>query len=415
MLTSKKDFSSHSAIPHCEVLSLSKTNSCRKITVTPFQNIFLHNSCRVSSSFEFIMRVFSSNEFVCCRHKTVNGVPRNLLCSQASVLKGFSCKNKRTSERDAAIMAAFTPASKNEKLDFRFAMDEIDAKDIETLVNQAFALEHDGGELSFRKPGPTIAYEEVETDLLSNGKSRWVVLETQPPEELVIAAARFVLDSERRVGVVDVLCATAEGDIVLQRSRLTMLIRKLESVVWSHHYGALIIEVSSWRTDVQDMLSEMGYEDRGGRCWPEESVHLLTKHTMILGFRKNAPSALTSANREYSMLHTSSSSASTAHTAPTAPTAPAPTAASALASALMDLDLDSPTLSRPHLTPVGPAADGVVPMMATLDLDEDSALGAFIDSLPLTSGEPGATGNPAMEALMNDLFRALHTENTHLG
>ena len=318
-------------------------------------------------------------------------------------------------------MAAFVPSSTTEKLDFRFAMDEIDAKDIETLVNHAFSLEHEGGELSFRKPGPTIAYEEVETDLLSNGKSRWVVLETQPPEELVIAAARFILDSERRVGVVDVLCATtADGNNILQRNRLIMLIRKLESVVWSHHYGALIIEVSSWRTDVQDLLSELGYEDRGGRCWPEESSHLLTKPTMILGFRKNAPSALSSMNREYSVLPMTTSTAATtsvASVASTASRAPTTSAAAALASALMDLDLDSPTLSQPHMTPVGPAgADGTVPMMATLDLDEDSALGAFIDSLPLTSEDSsGGTGNPAMEALMSDLFRALHTENQHVG
>lgn len=303
-------------------------------------------------------------------------------------------------------MAAFVPSSTKEKLDFRFAMDEIDAKDIETLVNEAFALEHDGGELSFRKPGPTIAYEEVETDLLSNGKARWVVLETQPPEELVIAAARFILDSERRVGVVDILCAAPEKNVILQRSRLAMLLRKLESVVWSHHYGALIIDVSSWRTDIQDMLSEMGYEDRGGRCWPEESSHLLTKHTMILGFRKNAPSALSSTNREYSVLPTTTSFSTTS-----AATSGTP-ATAALASALAVLNLDN----LPQMTPVGPAnADGTVPMMATLDLDEDSALGAFIDSLPLTDDLPSGGGNPPMEALMGELFRALHAENENVG
>ena len=285
-----------------------------------------------------------------------------------------------------------------EKLDFRFAMDEIDASDIDTLLNNAFTIEHDGGDFSFRKPGPKLKPGEVEHDLLSNGKARWVVLETQPPEELVIAAARFLLDTERRVGLVDVLCATSSDldctkvDITaMERSRLTILIRKLEGVVWSHHFTALIIDVPSWRTDVQDFLTELGYEDRGGHCWPEDSSQQLTKHTMILGFRKNAPTGLPSSMSQ--AMYAQSTLSTTTQTS--------------LAAAMVDLNLTG----IPDVNVVN-GNNAVHDNVATITLDDDSALGALIDSLPMTndsnSTDPRA---PSMEALMSDLFRALHTEN----
>lgn len=296
-------------------------------------------------------------------------------------------------------MSAFSsPHSMAEKLDFRFAMDEIDASDIDTLLNNAFTIEHDGGDFSFRKPGPKLKPGEVEHDLLSNGKARWVVLETQPPEELVIAAARFLLDTERRVGLVDVLCATSSDldctkvDITaMERSRLTILIRKLEGVVWSHHFTALIIDVPSWRTDVQDFLTELGYEDRGGHCWPEDSSQQLTKHTMILGFRKNAPTGLPSSMSQ--AMYAQSTLSTTTQTS--------------LAAAMVDLNLTG----IPDVNVVN-GNNAVHDNVATITLDDDSALGALIDSLPMTndsnSTDPRA---PSMEALMSDLFRALHTEN----
>ena len=296
-------------------------------------------------------------------------------------------------------MSAFSsPHSMAEKLDFRFAMDEIDASDIDTLLNNAFTIEHDGGDFSFRKPGPKLKPGEVEHDLLSNEKARWVVLETQPPEELVIAAARFLLDTERRVGLVDVLCATSSDldctkvDITaMERSRLTILIRKLEGVVWSHHFTALIIDVPSWRTDVQDFLTELGYEDRGGHCWPEDSSHQLTKHTMILGFRKNAPTGLPSSMSQ--AMYAQSTLSTTTQTS--------------LAAAMVDLNLTG----IPDVNVVN-GNNAVHDNVATITLDDDSALGALIDSLPMTndsnSTDPRA---PSMEALMSDLFRALPTEN----
>ena len=306
-------------------------------------------------------------------------------------------------------MSAFSSSSSHtmaEKLDFRFAMDEIDASDIDTLINNAFSIECDGGDFSFRKPGPKLKPGEVEHDLLSNGKSRWVVLETQPPEELVIAAARFLLDTERRVGLVDILCATSSDldstkvdTTAMERSRLTMLIRKLEGVVWSHHFTALIIDVPSWRTDVQDFLTELGYEDRGGHCWPEDSAQQLTKHTMILGFRKNAPTGLPSSMSQ--AMYAQSTLSTTTQTS--------------LAAAMMDLNLTGiPDVNvvNNHTVPVedGNSFDNV----ATITLDDDSALGALIDSLPMTTDSSSTdTRAPSMEALMSDLFRALHTENIH--
>jgi len=191
------------------------------------------------------------------KRMVINGLNYSLLClslSSPSTVFRFSMvlSVSQLLMRMAAAGAMMGPPSR-ERLDFRFAMDEIDASDIAALVNDACLVEQDGGVLSFRRPGPTLAAADVEHDLLSNGAARWVVLDTPPPEELVVAAARFVLDAERRVGVVDVLCATAAdrratdpgADVsALERARLTLLVRKLESVVWSHAYTALVVEVA---------------------------------------------------------------------------------------------------------------------------------------------------------------------------
>jgi hypothetical protein len=48
-----------------------------------------------------------------------------------------------------------------ERLDFRFAVDEGDAADINKLINDCYFAECDGSVTSFRKPGPRVSIEEV--------------------------------------------------------------------------------------------------------------------------------------------------------------------------------------------------------------------------------------------------------------
>ena len=125
---------------------------------------------------------------------------------------------------------------------------------------------------------------QIESDLFgSDCQCRWLVLETPAPEEDLVAAARFILDFERKLSVVDILCSTGEDNEV-HDFRLSAILRKLESIVWGHSLKSIIVEVSSWRSDVQEQLHFLGYRDCGGRLYDKE--HSLLKPTMILEYRK---------------------------------------------------------------------------------------------------------------------------------
>ena len=125
---------------------------------------------------------------------------------------------------------------------------------------------------------------QIESDLFGTDcQSRWLVLETPAPEEDVVAAARFTLDFERKLSVVDILCSIG-GDDEMRGFRLSAIVKKLENIVLGHSFKSIILEVSSWRSDVQEQLNSLGYRDCGGRLYDEE--HSLMKPTMILEYRK---------------------------------------------------------------------------------------------------------------------------------
>jgi hypothetical protein len=113
-----------------------------------------------------------------------------------------------------------------------------------------------------------------------------VVLETQPPEEDVIAAARLYFNDDERCGCVDIFCAAGDSEATILE-RLAYLLFKLESVVFAHNYVALTVEVTQWQEDIQGWLIDAGYEDRGGYVWPSEKASQLLKPTMIFRFKKD--------------------------------------------------------------------------------------------------------------------------------
>jgi hypothetical protein len=173
---------------------------------------------------------------------------------------------------------------------------------------------------------------------------------------------------------------------------------------------------------MQGLLSEMGYADRGGRAWPDAKADQLTKHTMVLEMRKDAPRGLPQGGGLLPVAPAPAPAPAATATSSAASGAAPRSAAAALAAAIMELDLDSlpvppaATAATAGRLPPGGVVSGAsdgdgVP---TITLEEGSALGALIDALPLPGPGDGvgALGAEGMEALVTELFRALHAEGT---
>lgn len=171
-------------------------------------------------------------------------------------------------------------------VDMRFA-DEEDTTDLISFISKALEIEQNGtSSLSFRKVGPIITANEIETDC-SSFTVRWIVFESPYPEEDILACARLTLlnSSTERKGVVNYFCVPTSSD---HKDMLHQLvISKVEIVCRSQGYTQLVYELPQWREDLHESLSRFGYTDNGGRCWPEEQSHMITKPTMILEFEKD--------------------------------------------------------------------------------------------------------------------------------
>jgi hypothetical protein len=111
------------------------------------------------------------------------------------------------------------------------------------------------------------------------------VLETPSPEESVVAAARLHLDSSKKAAVIEYLCSIGDSIDELNE-RFSMLLTKIESIVYSQNYQNVLLHISSWRDDMQRSLTAAHYADVGG-CLDESHASLsYTKPNMILCFKK---------------------------------------------------------------------------------------------------------------------------------
>jgi hypothetical protein len=214
-----------------------------------------------------------------------------------------------------------------------------------------------------------------------------VVLETQPPEENIVAVAKFIFDKERQAAIVDLICAIGAdaGEI---KTSFTIMLRKLENVVYSHNLNSIIIEAASWRTDVQELLVDAGYIDNGGHSYPSNQEHFLLKPTMILEYskelRREKLIVSSSAKNDISTAQSKSNSSSSTFDA-------------------LPLDLMSNTLKeQTHI--IGASHNHML---------DDLTWEVPDTNLPLFPNSE--VGNiecgDNMEILMSKLFTALHSEN----
>lgn len=194
----------------------------------------------------------------------------------------------------------------------------------------------------------------MESDLLSM-PVKWLVLETPVPEEIIVGAARLRYDSARN-GKVDCFCVS-NSDEGMKATIMRKLLSTVETVCYNIGLRSCILEAAQWRTDLDAMFTECGYEEMSGHIWPESRQQELTKPTMLLEFHKVFP-------------------------APVA-TSPSPTAAPAI----------------------------TVPVVSETSTEE-TELGALsdlqVEAVP--SCASGAEAPSNMAQLMDTLFAALHVE-----
>lgn len=89
--------------------------------------------------------------------------------------------------------------------------------------------------------------------------TRWIVLETPRPEELVVAAARLIISRRENYPCVIVdIFGTADSDAIRN-----ILILRLEAICRSQGWNHITFEVPSWSVTFQNWLSSRGYQDLG--------------------------------------------------------------------------------------------------------------------------------------------------------
>mmetsp|Transcript_25173 Transcript_25173/g.39653 ORF Transcript_25173/g.39653 Transcript_25173/m.39653 type:complete len:359 (-) Transcript_25173:234-1310(-) len=183
---------------------------------------------------------------------------------------------------------AVQPRRRANKLDMRFA-DEDDCEDILNLINQAFLVEMGDTGLAFKNCN-RMTSEEVMAHLRPGASSNWVVLESQPPEEVAVAAALVVLAPALREGRVACL---AVHPSVQRRGIGRYLLHKVESIFSNFACKDSVVQTAEWRTDVQSWLLKNGYKEMGGGLWPH--VEHCSRPTSYLLYKKRLGGAPTAA------------------------------------------------------------------------------------------------------------------------
>lgn len=174
------------------------------------------------------------------------------------------------------------------KLDFRFA-DEEDIEEIKELVNVDYIHEEDrDGNQGFRPEGdPKIGISELIDDM-DSPSTRWIVLETPRPEEIIVAALRISVErrseDESSLAIIDLFsCQEPSGQFIVRN----MILKRAEAVCSSLCCEKIVFKIPHWSEERQNWIESRGYVDCGGHAWPEDRLDEITRHTMLLSFQKS--------------------------------------------------------------------------------------------------------------------------------
>jgi hypothetical protein len=101
----------------------------------------------------------------------------------------------------------------------------------------------------------------------------------------VVACARICLDASDRVCSVALLSSRGASDEERQK-RFHYLLAKLENVAHSQGANAVAVSVPMWREYEHEWLSSKGYSDVGGDPWPETKASQVLVPALLLRFTK---------------------------------------------------------------------------------------------------------------------------------
>jgi hypothetical protein len=130
---------------------------------------------------------------------------------------------------------------------------------------------------------------------------KWLVLETPVPEEAIVGAARLKHDSSRN-GHVDCFCVSSPCSEEAKIAVMKRLLSKVETVCYNLGLRSCILEAPQWRTDLEALFSQCGYEERSGHIWPEDKQDQLLKPTMVLEYHKVFPGQGASQSQQAELL-----------------------------------------------------------------------------------------------------------------
>eukprot|EP01034_Spumella_vulgaris_P029712 gene29712-36804_t len=246
--------------------------------------------------------------------------------------------------------------------------------------------------------------------------TKWLVLETPVPTEDVVAAARFQIKYDTKIGYIDILCADGV-DIEDSLSVLRRLLQKIEHIGFSHGLNKIVVGIPQWRLDTEELLTSCEYTEQSGHIYPEDRAHELTRPTMILEFHKDLNPV--SDKRPGFVSYTVSDNTETESTEYSGSTFASSSSEGKNITEEVDNDedllstLESITLSADTFNTSSGVDFNEVDGGVTIDFDVLSAAAAKGKNGVETAF--GRREGENMEGLIENLFRALHKEEVNKG
>lgn len=241
-----------------------------------------------------------------------------------------------------------------------------------------------------------------------NCSLRWVVLETESATEDIVAAGRFLLNDAENTAVVDVLCSVGEDENIRNR-RYSALLQKVESSVWSLSCTSITLEVSSWRTDVQDILIGAGYSDIGGHLDCSKLADSYLKPTLILRYAKDFKLQKKNENVSTQGSAVVSNEKKENTTSKVVEKVVKTTSSAECENSASEVDINAATKSGDIPKPLPKKQKKA--QIPSDGMDASNIMFANMMEFTEFESPPGANKVPGLEDLMSNLFKALRSEN----
>jgi N-acetylglutamate synthase-like GNAT family acetyltransferase len=160
--------------------------------------------------------------------------------------------------------------------------------DLGQLVNEAFEIEEvsKSKELYAFRAEPRINLNKLETELQNSQTTKWIVLETPLPEELVVATCAITMTpgtntnnnrgKEAQIRCFSVLKSKQGQNIGNQLLRIT------EAICRGHGCSNVKIDIAMVRNDIIEWFKRYGYKNMAGGAWMHDAVVDATQYLTMM-------------------------------------------------------------------------------------------------------------------------------------